>query len=179
MWFALAVQMLWPAIIGRALPAVEPAPRNRRLNLAIAGTALAALAGSIAFVAAQERTWFEKDYDQRVLAVVGDAAARDPSLKILADGRFADWLLWHTPELAGRIAYDTRLELLTDRQLKQVADFSSVSGTDFDRVVDGYELLVLEPVGHPETTKALLRQKATRTIFEGDEVTVATRAGSG
>jgi hypothetical protein len=38
----------------------------------------------------------------------------------LSDDLHADWLLWERPELAGRVAYDVRFELLTRAQLARV-----------------------------------------------------------
>ena len=174
-WFALAVMVLLPPIAATAFAERRAAPRRTGPNRLLLGAATTALLVTGVVVAAKPRTWFERGYDQRTLHVVAEAAARDPALRVFADGRFADWLLWHLPELRGRIAYDARLELLSTRQLMALSRLAAVSGVDFHRPVDGYEVLVLESVGYRQATAALLKLHGTQIALDGRQVIVATR----
>ena len=45
-------------------------------------------------------------------AAIARAAAADPSLKVVSQEGYSDWLLWRYPALRGRIAFDIRFELL-------------------------------------------------------------------
>jgi hypothetical protein len=44
---------------------------------------------------------------------------------VLATSSYADWLLWTRPELAGRVAYDSRFELLTRAELRRAQHFEA------------------------------------------------------
>jgi hypothetical protein len=174
-WFALALLILLPPVLTATDPR-EEAERRPQLNRMVCGLAALTLLGTTIGVAVQPRTWFEKTYDQRTLRVVADAARRDPSLTIFSEGRFTDWLQWHLPELRGRMAYDARLELLTHHRLRQIADLSTVTGTSYAAAISGFRLLVLDPDGHPEATRAILRLRGVKPVFRGDKIIVATRS---
>ena len=51
----------------------------------------------------------------RARAVAAALPGLPPGPAVLPSDRHADWLLWKVPALRGRIAYDIRFELLTDR----------------------------------------------------------------
>jgi hypothetical protein len=173
-WAALTFVVLVPGLL-TAIVTPRPAPRRRRLNLMLVTGIALLLLGTFAAVAAQPRTWFERGYDQRAASVVSEQAARDPSLLIYAGDRFGDWLLWHDPDLAGRIAYDSRLELLTHHQLTRLVDLANQKGTDFASLISGYGLLVLDPKRLPDLTEALLKLPRTHVVLRGHDVIVASR----
>jgi hypothetical protein len=173
-WAALTFVVLVPVVL-TAITRPRTAPRRRRLNLTLVGGMAVLLAGTFAAVAAKPRTWFERGYDQRAAAVVSAEARRDPTLLVYAGDRFGDWLLWHDSRLAGRIAYDSRLELLTHQQLTRLVDLANQKGVDFASLIRGYGLLVLDPKRLPDLTKALLALPKTHVILRGHDVIVAAR----
>ncbi|HEY6017953.1 MAG TPA: hypothetical protein VIU16_14295, partial [Gaiellaceae bacterium] len=96
---------------------------------------------------------------------VGDAvaalAARDSSLRVLPNDRWADWLLWSHPELAGRVAYDVRFELLTRREVGSLALLrSGLSG----RLARGYRLFVVDRLRERTTRAWLLGNRHGRVV---------------
>jgi len=171
-WFALACLVILPGLITQVAPTPKPQVRRVRLNAVLAATAigLGAVAGVI--VAATADPHFEQRYDTAVADLVAQRAAADPALRIFASDRYADWLLWREPQLAGRIAYDTRLELLRHGGLRQVAEFAGLEGPGYDRVLRGYGLLVLN-----QRTKKLVRtvlaRPGTSVLLRGSDGIVA------
>ena len=51
------------------------------------------------------------------------AAAAGANGLVLADDVHSDWLLWEEPQLAGRIGYDVRFELLSPARLAALYGF--------------------------------------------------------
>jgi hypothetical protein len=173
-WAGLAFVVLIPVLL-TALKMPRPARRRTRVNLALVALMTLVLLSTFVAVATKPRSWFEQGYDQRAAAVVSDAMRRDPSLRVYAGDRFGDWLLWHDPSLAGRIAYDSRLELLTHRQLRQLVDLSNRIGTNFAALIDGYQLRVLDPKRLPKLTHAILSLLGTHIVYRGHDVVIASR----
>src|SRR5262249_13103456 len=155
-WFCLLAVAVLPPALDAAWPPKE-APRHRSLNVAIAAGALLAVVVATSSIASHNGAWFEHTYPRRAADIVARAAAADPRLHIYADGRYADWLLFEYPELAGRLAYDVRYELLTQHELQELSNFVGQRGTGWFRDAEGYRLLVLDP----------LRERAAIRYFLG------------
>jgi hypothetical protein len=162
-WFGLAVAVLLPACIGNVITerAVAP-PRRRRINLTLAGTSLGLVAVVLAWAAVKPASWFERDYSVRVLSTVNSILKQQPGARIFADVRFGDWLLWHNPSLAGKIAYDTRFELLTDQQILAVADLGQVRRPHEPNILAGYRVLLLDPAS--ASTKLVLARPGMHVV---------------
>jgi hypothetical protein len=140
-WFGLAaVPILSPHLdgaIGRIRVLAGPV-------LARAGLAVAAAAAIVAgLVFAHPAGWFVGLWPARAATEVGVLAAKDPAARIFAEDRYADWLLWSEPQLSGRIAYDIRFELLTNRQFHLLARYRGTQGVPPG--LRGYSLFVSEP----------------------------------
>jgi hypothetical protein len=173
-WFALAVIMLLPSALGKIVAPRPPAPRRRRLNLTLVGASAVFLFAALSTVATEPSSWFESGYDARALGQVAAVVHRQPGVRIYADGHFADWLLWHDPSLTGQIAYDSRFELLTSTQLRELADLTEIRAPGAHNLLAGYGLLVLETPGR--ASQLLLDQPGTHVIVRGHGVAVATRS---
>jgi hypothetical protein len=94
-------------------------------------------------------------------------------VRIYADVRFGDWLLWHNPNLAGHIAFDVRFELLTARQLHALAGVSQIPEPHQRDLVAPYGLLVLDST-NKSATQRLLGRPGTHSRLRGKGVVVAT-----
>jgi MFS family permease len=173
-WFALALIMLLPSTLDTFIATRPPAPRRRRLNLSMVGASAILLLAALVTVATKPSSWFESGYDPRALGQVVAVVHRQPRVRIYAAGHFADWLLWHDPSLAGHIAYDSRLELLTGKQLRELADLTEIRASGAHNLLAGYGLLVLETPGR--ASQLLLDQPGTHVIERGHGVAVATRS---
>src|SRR5207244_11967687 len=104
-------------------------------------------------------------YDGRTLGQVATLLDRHPGVRVYAADRFADWLLWHEPALEGRVAYDSRLELLTGQQLLSLATLTEIRALRERDPLDGYPVMVLEAGNR--TSKLLLGKPHTRVALRG------------
>jgi hypothetical protein len=87
---------------------------------------------------------------------------------VLADDVHSDWLLWEEPQLAGRIGYDVRFELLSTRRLATLFAFRE-DGTHRS-IAAPYRVLTFA-----SGRKAAGWQSGRRTVFRGRGLVVLTR----
>src|SRR6202034_3387988 len=136
-------------------------------NAALCAVAAFALTIGVGTAFARPAATIEYSYQRPgVLPAVERAMRADPSLRVLADVRFADWLLWRDPALAGRIAYDTRWELLTPAQMNSLQAVFGVSGANWKQAAHGYRLLVLDELHDPSA--ALFRSEPGVRVLYND-----------
>ncbi|MBV8998503.1 MAG: hypothetical protein JO304_05560 [Solirubrobacterales bacterium] len=153
------------------------APERKRLNAVIVAAALIALIAGIAVTLSRPETQLEIGYQRtQIIQVVRTETARDPSLQVFADVRFADWLLWNNPALAGRIAYDTRFELLSPAQMNSMVALFSAIGPDWKHAARGDRLLVLDRADSPETVRAFLAEAGRRILYDDGTRIIILRA---
>ena len=171
-WFNLAVLVVLPLSIDAAVRGGGARRRSHpRLNVALVAVATVALVAGA--VASARRSPTERYYPGAGLAAVRGAVAADPSLRVYADERYADWLLWRLPVLRGRVAYDARFELLSDAQLQAIADFKPEVGPGWRTIASGYRLLVLD--GSWAATSRLEHAPGARVLFDRDGMVVILR----
>jgi hypothetical protein len=176
-WFGLGVVVLLPAAISHAKQD-RPAPlRSARVNrlLALVMAGLALLMGIVTL--AQPDSWFTSTYPSNALPTLDRLIAADPSAKVFADVRYADWLIWQQPRVfSGRVAYDTSLELLTDSQLRAIALLTATRRLHgVPRVLQPYGIWVLNPANRA-ANRVLLRQPGVRVVVRSKRVIIATQA---
>ncbi len=172
-WFGLAVVILLPAAITQMKAAAAPL-RRARVNrlLALAMVAVAVL--SAVTVLSRPARWFTSTYPTRAVATLQALVARDPGVKIFADVRYADWLIWEDPKaFSGRVAYDTSLELLTPAQLSAIADPAATSQSGSSGLLAPYGIWVLYPV-NKSVNRTLLRRPGVHVVTRNGKVIVAT-----
>jgi hypothetical protein len=126
----------------------------------------------LASVAVHDRGWFEHGYPSRAAAAA--AAAAGTGGRVLADEQFADWLLFEHPELAGRVAYDIRYELLRRSDLRAVVDFRKERGRLWPQLALGYGVLVLDPSGDRGAV-SLFRRLGARVLYRDGNAVVVRR----
>lgn len=165
-WLALFSLVVLPRLLDALrAPAVEPKRLNRLLALAMLALVGVATLG----VAFEPESWFTQSYP----AAAGNAAtaAAGAHGRVFANERYADWLVFEHPQLAGRIAYDSRFELLTSRQLRSVQEFRNlVAG--WRGTVRGYPALVLDRYDDAKPIAALVRTKAARAVTRRGPIVV-------
>jgi hypothetical protein len=178
LFFGLFALLVLPPALGLKDSRDADAVRRGRgvINAALCAVAAFALTIGVGTAFARPAATIEYSYQRPgVLQAVERAMRADPSLRVLADVRFADWLLWRDPALAGRIAYDTRWELLTPAQMNSLQAVFGVSGTDWKQAAHGYRLLVLDE--HYDPSAALFRSEpGVRVLYNDGERLVILRS---
>jgi hypothetical protein len=172
-WFMLSALILLPGALDGVLASRWGSPRYRYVNLLMGGAAPLVCAVLVIGAFHHPSGWFTRSFPTAAADRVADVAAQDPKARIFANERFADWLVLEHPELAGRIAFDGRFELLTAKELERVVHFRArISGSL--GVVKGYRLLVLDPAKASEgkVTKQLLAAHSRREIYRDSRVVV-------
>jgi hypothetical protein len=173
-WFALVAAAVLPA----AVDAVWLATATRRrstVNLALAAIGVTFACVMVGAVLARGDDWFLSGYPSRAAKVVATAARSEPRGRIFANERYADWLIFKDPSLAGRLAYDVRFELLTQRQLQRIVAFRLERGPDWLEATNGYRLLVLDPKSDRGAVQLLKRKPGTALLYRDGEVVVLER----
>jgi putative flippase GtrA len=177
-WFALAWLVVMPAALEAVRPVRSPSRRPGRplRGLAWAG-ALAIPVTVVAMVAWPTRA-YESRWPEPALAAVSDIVDADPEARIFASERYADWLLWRKPELAGRVAFDVRFELYKDEQLHALFRFHNRIGADWPAAAADYELVVLDRLVDRELEARLLESPGARRLYADELVSVLYRPPS-
>jgi hypothetical protein len=168
-WFGLVAIVVLP----RLLDAVRPAATEpRRLNRLVGTVALAGTLVTAASVALENNAWFVRGYPPAAAATA--AAAAGSSGRIFANEAYADWLVWMHPDLAGRVAFDSRFELLTPRQLRSIAEFRGRVG-NWQATAAGYDVLVLNANAEKKAVSALERSGSASQIAKHGGIAVLRR----
>jgi hypothetical protein len=170
-WFVLAAVVILP----KSLDAAIKKPNDVKLpraNFVLALIALTSTAVVFAVVAAKPDSWFERPWPTRALAAV---EAAGPEARVLASDRHADWLLWHLPNLRGRLAYDVRFELYSRPQIIALSHYDYQHGRDWRRIAKGYDVFVVDEQSHSSLTAALLKQPGTRATYRDRKISVLVR----
>jgi hypothetical protein len=170
-WIALIALAVLPPLVDSLL---TPAEAPRRLNRVLALTVLGTTVVAIAAVAAKPTSWFTHAFPAPASRTAEVAAA--PRSRVFATSPYADWVLWTEPGLAGRVAFDTRFELLSRRQLVQLGQLESTAG-DWQKTLRGYQIFVLGRKSDSTLEHALLRDGVTRVVFSSPQVVVLRRRG--
>lgn len=165
-WLALVSLVVLPRLVDALrTPAVEPGRVNRLLATAMVAGVAAATVG----IALEPDSWFTQQYPVAASAAAAKAAGTHG--RVFANETYADWLVFEHPELAGRIAYDSRFELLTSDQLRSVTAFRSrIAG--WQSTVRGYAVLVLDHKDDAKPIKALVEAGRARVVLRKGPVVV-------
>jgi hypothetical protein len=163
-WFALVAVAVLPRALDAAIPPQET-PRHRRINLALATIAVTGLTATAVATAAQGRDWFERGFPAKAGDIVSRAVAANPQTEVFANDRYADWLLFEHPNLRGRLAYDIRFELFTDRELRGIYDFTLQRGLTWRRIATGYDVFVLDPTQQKSVIRFYARRLHAQTLY--------------
>jgi hypothetical protein len=171
-WFGLALVVLLPAILTQ-VKGGRPAPlRRSRTNLMLAVTSLALAAVMTLAILGRPTAWFTSTYPSKAIPTLRTLVARDPQATILADVRYADWLIWEDPQLfSGRVAYDTSFELLNTSQLSAIADLAAKT-RDARHMLDSFPIWMLAPSNH-SLNRTLLHRPGVHLVSRSKKAIIA------
>jgi hypothetical protein len=164
---ALLLVMFAPQGFDRALRKRAPRPAPAVGAVIALAAAAAALAGIVGALGSSEAN-LTRNYPAAA-AHAAAAAASTPHAQVYAGIAYADWLLWTHPELAGKVVFDVRYELLHSSEVKQFVLFDGGSRTDapLGRPV----AFVLDPELEKDALKGL--RPDVRTVYNTDHAVVA------
>jgi hypothetical protein len=162
-WLPIAATVLLP----HALTAWSPeAPTRSRLRPIMMLTALAGAVGVGILAAGVTRASLEHPWPTPEGKAIARATALDPTLRVLTEESYADWLLWTFPSLRGKIAFDIRFELLGARGLKDVVHLEAAAGPTWDRPFRSYRLELWNRKEKPELVGSLLAEHGARVLSQ-------------
>lgn len=169
-WFAFTALVSLPVMLTEALPdGYQP---FSRLRLVVPAIVCASAAGLALVVLAKPSSWFERDFPAVALSRIENVAARYPASRIYADEHYADWLLWKDPSLRGRVAYDARLELLSNRQLVDLYFWRSRIGSNWQSQARADRLIVVDVASDTLVEQALLAEPSIRRLYRNADFAV-------
>jgi hypothetical protein len=173
-WFAFAGCLLAADMHVGSAARVAVAASFRRV-IASALTACAVIAGI--GIARTPASHYEASVPHRAINVAAQIAARQPGLAVLSDQWGAVGLLWFHPALIGRVAFDVRAEQYSQAQLGSLIAFMSASGSQWQQLLRGYDLVVVSRRWHPRLALAMTQMAGWRVVYSDNSGVVAERYG--
>jgi hypothetical protein len=172
-WFGFAGCLLAAEMLaGRSAPRT-PAASFRRM---LAGVLTAIAVVSAISLARAPASQYEASIPRQAVDVTAQLAERQPGIPVLGDQWCAVGLLWLHPALFGRIAFDIRDEEYSPPQLAALLDFLSATGPRWQRLLRGYDLVVVSRSWHPRLAGELQRMPGWRVLFKDDSGVVLERS---
>jgi hypothetical protein len=179
LFFGLFALMIVPVSLALGQPGTSARPNRRqaRLNGLLAATAVGVLLLVGGATLLRPGSTLEYSFQRpKLLAAVERVTRADPSIKVLPDEQFGDWLVWRDPALSGRISNDVRFELLSSGQLTRLEAVFSVLGPDWKAAAHGYRLLVLAQKDDSNAIKAFLQEPGHRVLYNDGARVVILRS---
>ena len=174
-FFAFAGSLLAADTLARSNAGRAPALSRAFSRATAAVLAVAALIG-IGLIAAEPASKFESLVPVRAIGAAAALAARHPGARILADEWSSPAMLWLHPTTFGRVAYDARLEQYSVAQLRAYATFLSARRPGWQRLLRGYDVVVVNRKQHQWLGTALTRLPGWRVVYSGRDGLVLERA---
>jgi hypothetical protein len=175
-WFVLLALVLLPVTLDGAAR-LRDAPASRALNRGVAAVVAALVVAVAVSAAIRGDDWLESEWPTPMLDTLR-REARDTKVRVFPTDRTADWLLWHLPDLRGRIAYDVRFELLSRQQIEALSRYHGEAGPAWKRVSDGFAIVVTSTDDNPSHALDYLAETRTRAVFRGDRAELFLRSKS-
>jgi hypothetical protein len=142
---------------------------------AIAAVLAAVALTGLGVLAARPDSEFEGLIPRRALVVAAALAAKNPSVRILGDEWSSPPLLWLHPATFGRVAFDVRFEQYPTAVLDSYARFLSDQGHGWQRLMRGYDIVVVSRQLHARVAGALLRLPGWRVAYSSRDGLVLER----
>jgi hypothetical protein len=164
-WFGFAGCLLAADMLaGRALARATAAIFRRMLAAVLAACAVVVAIG----MALEPARQYEASIPRQAIDVSARIADGHPRVPVLADQFSAVGLLWLHPALLGRVAFDVRVEQYNQAQLVAIFDFMAASGPGWQRLLHGYDLVVVSRQRHPGLADAIFRLPGWRVVYADD-----------
>jgi hypothetical protein len=172
-WFAIGGSLLAADILAhgrKPRPAFSPG-----FQRAIAGLLATLGLTSLCVLGVTPVSKFVSQVPQRAVSVAAAVASAHRGMHVLGDDLASAPLLWQDPALFGRVAFDARVEQYTGRELTGYTDFLFQRGAHWQRLLSGYQLVVVSRQGHPQLVAALARLPGWHVAYQGRDGLVLIR----
>jgi hypothetical protein len=138
-WLGMATAVL----LAETSSAWIPTREATRGFLAVASVLAVALAlAGVGRLAVRSDGGYESLAPMRSLTATASYAAEHTCARVLADNLGVSALLWRYPSMAGRVAFDGRIEAYRQRDLRTWVAYQGVEGSHWQATVKPYQLLV-------------------------------------
>ncbi len=163
-WFAFGAGLLAADSMSR-----RPGSRIPRLSAAFPQAAATVFAGlalaTVGVLAVTPSSEFESLIPGKAVDVTAAMAASHPGVRVLADAWSGPPMLWLHPALFGRVGFDIRLEQYSNREISDYFSFMFTRGPHWQRVMNGYGLIVVSRSQLPRLASALERLHGWRVVY--------------
>src|SRR5579859_5315950 len=160
-WFGISASLLASDTLARSSPGRAPSVGVGAARLAAAVLAAAAVASTVALALTSDRQFYSQ-VPVRSIDAAAKIAAAHPAMKVLGDEASGSAMLWVHPSLLGRVGFDWRLDQYPPSQLNAYFDFVLVRGDRWQRVMRGYDIIVVSRAQDPRLAAALTKLAAWR-----------------
>jgi hypothetical protein len=174
-WFAYALVVLVPRALGKLSP---PRRRSRTGWVPFRAAVATLFLGTSLFFLFQPAKGIGVAWPGGAARAVASAVRADPSLHVLANEQYADWLLFREPGLRERVAFDGRWEILRPGEMSAVVDFLFRRTPEWERISRGYGVFVLDPKTNRRVVEAYSRRHDMLTVYRDERVAVFQRRSS-
>jgi hypothetical protein len=182
LFFGLFALMIVPVALGwgsRAESRGTAASRGVLISALLVVVASVAVVGAAAATLVRPASGLEYGFQRPgVLEAVAGVTRADPTLRVMADQRFTDWLLWRDPGLAGRLAFDVRFELYSGVQLNRLESLFGRSGAQWKSAARGYRVLVLSQSDDPRAFAFFGHEVGARVLYNDGQRLVLLRSAA-
>ncbi len=162
-WFGFAGALLAADMLAASRPVPPRLAASFRWALAgaLSAVALVVVIGMARTPAGQ----YETSIPRRAIGVAARLASEHPRLPVLADQFSAVGLLWLHPALFGQVAFDVRVEQYSRSEETAIFAFLSANGPHWQRLLRGYDLVVVSRAWHPRLARAMTEVSGWRVVY--------------
>jgi hypothetical protein len=177
-WFGISASLLASEALARAKPDGSQLVSAALARLTAIVLGALALASVITLAVTPERQFY-REVPLRSIDAAAQVAAMHPAMKVLGDEASGSAMLWLHPSLLGRVGFDWRLDQYSASQLTAYFDFALVRGRRWQRVMHGYDIVVVSRTQDPRLAAALTKLAAWRVVHrDAAGLVLVRRAGS-
>jgi hypothetical protein len=142
----------------------------------VAGAAASVFVLALASVALRSTPSLEVGWPRAAVAKIDRVLERDPHARVFASAEYGDWLLYNSPAVKGRLAFNGHFELLEPKQLRALARYFDESGTQWQSAARGYRVLVLNPRTEGRLIADVRGERNVRVLYASPYVIVLDRS---
>ena len=173
-WFGLALAAYGPVLFD-GINVVREGPVIHRVARLVARVGPIVVVAALARLALTSEARLERYRPAAALAPLRDALAREPpSARVVTSDTLSDWLLWHAPELAGRVEFDVRFELYDDEQARELDTFL-FAGTGYRELYPDAPIALVSKESHPALAKGLREAPGAVVLWEDEDAVLLRR----